>query len=66
MTKVSRLMDWLRNLSRGRDTRPDVKPIPDDIKRVYVERDEELRREYVRAQTEALRALQDVRRGFDV
>lgn len=66
MTKVRRLMDWLRHLSRPRDKRPDVKPIPDEVKQVFIEQDEELRREYVRAQTEAFRALQDVRRGLDV
>jgi hypothetical protein len=66
MTKVRRLMDWLRTWSRSRDTRPEVQPIPDEVKQQYIERDEELRREYIRAQTEALRALQDVQRGLDV
>ena len=58
-------MNWLR-LRRSRDDRPTPEPIPDEEKRKIIERDEAIQRNYIRAQTEALRVLQDVRRGIDV
>jgi hypothetical protein len=69
-----RIMDWLRHPycrdampSPGTAHAPDVAPtIPEDVRRQIAAQDAELQRELVRAQTQAYRALEDVKRGLNV